>query len=226
MKKLSFFLMAMLVSLTSFAAALGDGYSKVTDITTLSAGDKVVLYCDDAELGVTGWNGSKDATVAAEGWVEYVVEAAEGGVLLKDGEQYISLTAKNSFKYAAEGSVCKVTAAGVLYCTFSEKDYLLYQNNGEDGPFYRMYTDKAGTSYESDYKPFYVYKVAAIVEPEIEWIPMELEIANLVTEVMEVEGAKYLRLQGRDDMNDADVMLFLNNYADVDDDYEVNAENS
>ena len=226
MKKLSFFLMAMLVSLTSFAAALGDGYSKVTDITTLSAGDKVVLYCDDAELGVTGWNGSKDATVAAEGWVEYVVEAAEGGVLLKDGEQYISLTAKNSFKYAAEGSVCKVTAAGVLYCTFSEKDYLLYQNNGEDGPFYRMYTDKAGTSYESDYKPFYVYKVAAIVEPEIEWIPMDLEITNLTTEVMEVEGAKYLMLNGRDDMNDADVMLFLNNYADVDDDYEVNAESS
>jgi hypothetical protein len=43
---------------------------------------------------------------------------------------------------------------------------------------------------------------------------------------MEVEGAKYLLLQGRDDMNDADVMLFLNNYADVDDDYEVNAESS
>ena len=64
------------------------------------------------------------------------------------------------------------------------------------------------------------------VEPAIEWIPMDLEITNLTTEVMEVEGAKYLLLQGRDDMNDADVMLFLNNYADVDDDYEVNAENS
>ena len=63
-------------------------------------------------------------------------------------------------------------------------------------------------------------------EPEIEWIEMPLEITNLTTEVMEVEGAKYLLLQGRDDMNDADVMLFLNNYADVDDDYEVNAESS
>ena len=63
-------------------------------------------------------------------------------------------------------------------------------------------------------------------EPEIEWIEMPLEITNLVTEVMEVEGAKYLLLQGRDDMNDADVMLFLNNYADVDDDYVVNVENS
>jgi hypothetical protein len=140
-------------------AGLGEGYTKVTDISTLAAGDKVVLYCDDAALGVTGYNGNKDATVDATGWVEYVVEAADGGVLLKDGDKYISLTVKNSFKYAATGSVCKVTAAGVLTCTLSGTDYLLYQNNGEGGPFYRMYTDKTGSSYEASYKPFYVYKV-------------------------------------------------------------------
>lgn len=158
MKKFTLLLSAMLFSVMSFAS-LGEGYTKVTDITTLAAGDKVVLYCDDAALGVTGYNGNKDATVDATGWVEYVVEAADGGVLLKDGEKYISLTVKNSFKYAATGSVCKVTAAGVLYCTLSGTDYLLYQNNGEGGPFYRMYTDKTGSSYEASYKPFYVYKV-------------------------------------------------------------------
>ncbi len=158
MKKITLFLSAILFSVMSFAS-LGEGYTKVTDITTLAAGDKVVLYCDDAALGVTGYDGNKDATVDATGWVEYVVEAADGGVLLKDGEKYISLTVKNSFKYAATGSVCKVTAAGVLYCTLSGTDYLLYQNNGEGGPFYRMYTDKTGSSYEASYKPFYVYKV-------------------------------------------------------------------
>ena len=158
MKKFTLLLSAMLFCVMSFAS-LGEGYTKVTDITTLAAGDKVVLYCDDAALGVTGYNGNKDATVDATGWVEYVVEAADGGVLLKDGEKYISLTVKNSFKYAATGSVCKVTAAGVLYCTLSGTDYLLYQNNGEGGPFYRMYTDKTGSSYEASYKPFYVYKV-------------------------------------------------------------------
>lgn len=158
MKKITLLLSAMLFSVMSFAS-LGEGYTKVTDITTLAAGDKVVLYCDDAALGVTGYNGNKDATVDATGWVEYVVEAAEGGVLLKDGDKYISLTVKNSFKYAATGSVCKVTAAGVLTCTLSGTDYLLYQNNGEGGPFYRMYTDKTGSSYEASYKPFYVYKV-------------------------------------------------------------------
>lgn len=158
MKKITLLLSAMLLSVMSFAG-LGEGYTKVTDITTLAAGDKVVLYCDDAALGVTGYNGNKDATVASTGWVEYVVEAANGGVLLKDGNQYISLTVKNSFKYAATGSVCKVTAAGVLTCTLSGTDYLLYQNNGDGGPFYRMYTDKTGSSYEASYKPFYVYKV-------------------------------------------------------------------
>ena len=72
----------------------------------------------------------------------------------------------------------------------------------------------------------YIGGEAYPTEPEIEWMEMPLEITNLTTEVMEVEGAKYLRLQGRNDVDDADVMLFLNNYADVDDDYEVNAESS
>ena len=161
MKKLSFFLMAMLVSLTSFAAALGEGYSKVTDITTLSAGDKVVLYCDDADKGVTGWDGNKTATAAAEGWVEYVVETAEGGVLLKDGEQYIALTAKNGFYYTATGSVCKVTADGVLYITLSGADYLLYENANNGSPLYRMYVDKTGNA---QYKPVYVYEVVVAEE--------------------------------------------------------------
>ena len=161
MKKLSFFLMAMLVSLTSIAAALGDGYEKVTDISTLAAGDKVVLYCDDAEKGVTGWDGTKTATAAADGWVEYVVEAADGGVLLKDGEQYVALTAKNGFYYTATGSVCKVNAEGVLYITLSGTDYLLYENANNGSPLYRMYVDKTGNA---QYKPVYVYEVVVAEE--------------------------------------------------------------
>ena len=63
-------------------------------------------------------------------------------------------------------------------------------------------------------------------EAEIEWTPMELEINNLATEVMEVGGAKYLMMMGGNEEMGESVMLFLNNYADVDDDYEVNAESS
>ena len=155
MKKITLLLSAMLFAVMSFAS-LGEGYSKVTDITTLSAGDKVVLYSDDAELGITGWDGKKTATAATDGWVEYVVETAEGGVLLQDGEKYIALTAKNSFSYNDTGSVCKVTADGILYITLEGTDYLLYENANNGSPLYRMYADKTGNS---QYKPFYVYEV-------------------------------------------------------------------
>ena len=156
--KLFFALFAMLALNVGHAwgAALGSGYSKVTDISTLSAGDKVVIYCDDESVGVTGFNTTtkKDATVAETGWVEYLVESATGGVLLKDGDNYISLTTKNTFTYATTGSVCKVNSSGVLCCTLSGTDYFLYKNS----TYYRMYVDKSSTS---SYKPFYVYKVVA-----------------------------------------------------------------
>ena len=132
-------------------AALGDGYEKVTDISTLSAGDRVVLYCDAISLGVTGANSNgKDATVAASDWVEYLVESATGGVYLKDenASNYIaSPGSSNVFKYGTK-AVCSVNANGVLKCN---DRYLCYNSNG--GTYYRMYTSIG------DYKPFYVYKV-------------------------------------------------------------------
>lgn len=149
MKKLSFFLMAMLVSLTSFAAALGDGYEKVTNISNLTTGDRVVVYADAISKGVTGWNGNKDATVAESGWVEYLVEVASGGVYLKDetANNYIASPGNsNQFKYGTK-AVCSVDADGVLKCN----SRLLCQN----GTYYRMYTSVGS------YKPFYVYKVIA-----------------------------------------------------------------
>ena len=79
----------------------------------------------------------------------------------------------------------------------------------------------------------FYYKVAedliyidALEEPQIEWIEMPLEISNLTTMEMPVEGVTYLQLTGRDDMNDADVMLFLNNYTGEEKAYEVNVESS
>ncbi len=63
-------------------------------------------------------------------------------------------------------------------------------------------------------------------EPEIEWIPMELEISNLTPMEIPVEGVTYLQLTGRDDKADADVMLYLNNYTGEEKAYEVNAESS
>ena len=71
---LSIILTFVLCTVTLHAEELHNGYTKVTDITTLQESDKVVLYCDAQSIGVTGWNGSKDATVSASNWAEYTVE--------------------------------------------------------------------------------------------------------------------------------------------------------
>ena len=121
-----------------------------------------------------------------------------------------------------------VTGAG----TYEEgKTATLTATPAEGYEFVNWTVGEEVVSTENPYKFTVTADVALVanfkeVEPEIEWIEMPLEITNLVTEVMEVEGAKYLQLAGRNDMNDAGVTLFLNNYADVDDDYEVNAEYS
>ena len=176
-----------------------DGYSKVTNAASLVDGDKVVLYCNDSQVGITGWDGTKTATAAATGWVEYVVEVADGGFLLKDGEQYIALTVKNSFSYNATGSVCKVTADGVLYITLEAdgKDYLLYENANNGNPLYRMYVDKTGNS---QYKPFYVYKAGegsgdnpGGETPETEIDVTDLDYAMAFYE--EEEGFAYWEIQ-------------------------------
>lgn len=152
--KLFFALFAMLALGVgnAWAAALGDGYEKVTNISSLATGDKVVIYCDDASVGVTGWNGNNDATVAASGFVEYLVTVVSGGVTLKDETvgKFIAKPTGNHFKYNATAGTCSVNAKGVLACN----SRYLYKNN----TYYRMYADKSS---DSSYKPFYVYKVVA-----------------------------------------------------------------
>ena len=144
-------LLVMFLTLTASAnvwgATLTGNYTKITDISKLSAGDRVVLYADDIEKGVTGWNGNKDATVAESGWVEYLVEVASDGVYLKDetANNYIaSPGSSNQFKYGTK-AVCTVNANGVLKCN----NRFLVQNS----TYYRMYSSVGS------YKPFYVYKV-------------------------------------------------------------------
>lgn len=156
MKKLKLFfaLFAMLALgvTNAWGAALGSGYEKVTNISSLTTGDRVVVYCDDASVGVTGWGGNNDATVAATGFVEYLVTVVSGGVTLKDetAGKYIAKPTGNHFKYNATAGTCSVNTKGVLACN----SRYLYKN----GTYYRMYADKSS---DTNYKPFYVYKVVA-----------------------------------------------------------------
>lgn len=208
MKKFTLFLSALLFTMMSFAQ-LANGYEKITNITTLSAGDKVVLYCDEASLGVTGWNEDKDATVAETGWVEYDVEIVADSILFKDPSagEYIAMTVKNSFKYAKDGSACKVNTSGIFYCTkygADAGDYFLYQNNQKEKQYYRMYKDKSADS--EQYKPFYVYKVTGVVDPDYVAAPKisgsENFRENTLVTIEASEGLKvYYTLDGTDPTN-------------------------
>lgn len=155
---LSIILTLVLCTVTLHAEELHNGYTKVTDITTLQESDKVVLYCDAQSIGVTGWNGAKDATVSTSNWAEYTVEKATNGVRLKHNDQYIYLGTKNTFVHdASKSSECFVTVDGIFYSVLDKVNYYLYEN-ASDGTnkYYRMYTDK---STNSSYHPFYLYKV-------------------------------------------------------------------
>lgn len=140
---------------------LTDGYTKVTNISALATGDKVVLYCDAYGVGVAGFDGYKSGIMAETGWVEYVVETVEGGIMLKDEKagQYAALPEKNSFKYTAEGSVFTVTENALLACFLESESntfFLYYNTNNGGNPLCRMYTDKSS---DDRYAPFYVYEV-------------------------------------------------------------------
>ena len=148
---------------TPEAKPLTDGYTKVTNISALANGDKVVLYCDEYAVGVAGFDGTKSGVMAETGWVEYAVELVDGGMKLKDevAGKYAALPEKNSFKYNDAGSVFTVTENAMLSTVLEAdgKTYILYRNMNRkyNNPLCRMYVDKSG---DAEYAPFYVYKVA------------------------------------------------------------------
>lgn len=130
----------------------GSGYTLVTNISSLSTGDYVILFCNQNGEGVTGWNSTKDATVSttAANWKEYYVTKSVSSFTLKDetANKFIAAPSGNEFKYGASGGACTVSAAGLLTCS----SRYLFKN----GSYYRFY----GTS-SSYTNKFYVYKKSA-----------------------------------------------------------------
>ena len=161
-------------------------YEKVTSISDVTSGDKVIVAQKDSEgkptNGVTGWNGNKDATINQSDestWVQYEVENDTNGWYLKDtkANTYIaSPGSSNQFKYGTK-AICSVNADGVLMCNGR---YLT-----ANGTYYRMYTSIGS------YVPFYVWKVTSggsstPVIPELESLTMSetniiLDIGDTLT---------------------------------------------
>lgn len=137
---------------TKAALTYSGNYEKVTNVSALATGDKVVIGDLDGDFGMgSGWNGSKDAKVSVteSDWIQYEVTVSGSTFTLKDpvANNYIaSPGTSNVFKYGSAGD-CSVDTAGVLKCN----NRFLCKN----GSYYRMYSSIGS------YKPFYVYKVGA-----------------------------------------------------------------
>lgn len=138
---------------TKAALTYSGNYEKVTNVSALATGDKVVIGDLDGDFGMgSGWDGTKDAKVSTteSDWIQYEVTVSGSTFTLKDpvANNYIaSPGSSNQFKYGSAGS-CSVDENGVLKCN----NRFLCKN----GTFYRMYG-----SISSSYQPFYVYKVGA-----------------------------------------------------------------
>ena len=193
-----------------------------------------VTYGADATVELTNGNGYSILTVASpdatnEVDLAFFYDAADPETVIPAGtytidDSYTSGTVLASSGVNSQGQVslsfyANLNAAGQLVTPL----YFLVSGTVEVTNVDGNLKVEVNATNSNDVPIHIVYDATPA---EVEWIPMDLEIANLTTEVMEVEGKKYLQLNGRDDMNDADVFLFLNDYADVDGDYVVNAEAS
>ncbi len=128
-----------------------DKYQKITSVSGLAAGDKAVLYNPTDSEGVTGTSGTKDASTASTGWLEYeVAKTATGFTLQADTNSYVTLGSK-SFSHSATATDLSVTSNGYL-CTVADSDNILYRQS----TYVRTYTGKSG---DSNFHPFAVYKV-------------------------------------------------------------------
>ncbi len=128
----------------------GSGYTLVTNISSLSTGDYVILFSIQNGEGVTGWNNNKDATVSstAANWKEYYVTKSASSFTLKDetANKFIASPGGNEFKYGTTGGACTVESDGLLTCNS--------RNLKKNGSNYRFYT----ATYTN---MFYVYKKSA-----------------------------------------------------------------
>jgi len=127
----------------------GTGYTLVTDISSLSTNDKVILFCNQNGEGVSGYNENKDATVSttAASWIEYLVTKSTNSFTLKDGNKYIANPGGNEFKYGDSGGECTLGSDGLLICNS--------RNLMKNGNNYRFYATTQNYT-----NRFYVYKVA------------------------------------------------------------------
>ena len=149
----------------------GGGGGDVTEATLVTAnsmlsnGDLVVVKTEEG-VGVTGYNGSKDATVSSteSEWKQFIVgNANSSGFTLYDSaaNKYIASPGGNEFKYDTNAGTCSVDEEGHLKCN---SRYLCVNGN-----VYRFYTTIGS------YTPFFVYKVPKAVSNELTGLTLDID---------------------------------------------------
>lgn len=210
--KFTLLLFFLFFGLNVCRAALPEGYTMVTNISALQNGDRVVLYSTAISLGVTGWDGKSDATVAASGWAEYIVETTMGGVYLKDAAmgKYISNPdpAYNTFAYSDTPSLCTLKEVSSYFMCGAR--YL--SQNGTNYRFHSLVPSNTGS-----YKPFFLYKVPAVAVEAPMLSPAEGTVAEdgtfttpfLLTIACATEGAQiYYTLDSTDPTTSESRLLY------------------
>ncbi len=144
------------VDITVKEASSSSEKTLVTSNSDVSTGDKVVIQKLDGSSGVTGFSGSKDATVSADesDWVEFEVkDASSSGFKLYDAgqSQYIASPTGNEFKYGTSGGIFTADEDGHAKCN---NRYLV-----QNGTYYRFYTSIGS------YVPYYIYKLPSGTTP-------------------------------------------------------------
>ena len=209
--KFTLLLVFLFIGMGVCRAAIPEGYTMIKNISTLQDGDRVVLYAPSIYLGVTGWDGAIDATVATSGWAEYIIETTTGGVYLKDAAvgKYICNPSSTTFAYSETGGVCNLGTAGRFMCGTR----FLCQSPISGGYAYRFYTSSTG-----NYKPFFLYKVPAIaveaptLSPEAGAVAADgtFNAPFLLTMSCATEGTQiYYTLDGTDPVSSESRMRYL-----------------
>lgn len=140
------------------------GYTKVTNISSLSTGDYVILYYPTESYGISGtascpsYDSGTEATLStSEGrWVQYYVTKSTTTFTLKDvsANKYVYDDSK-SFRYSGTATNFSVTASGCLQSSSSGNNLLLSTVfSGRD-------CQRSSARFNTSGTTFYVYKVGA-----------------------------------------------------------------
>ena len=221
MKKFSFLFAALFTALTMSATevtvtigdyAAANGWENSVQYTSLTM-DEVVTVTANPTTGT--YNNTRKYYDNGLNWRMYQNEAP--AITVTAAEGYLLTSVTFTYESNKTGVMLDADSAQVASGTAYALDKVA------SAKFTVGNTDAAVTNGQARITAIAVSYEAA---PQIEWIPMELEISNLTTQEIPVGDQKVLQLMGRNDMMDSDVMLFLNNYTGENKAYEVNAESS